>query len=50
VPVLDEHDRYERFIARLAAEAELSDAFVAAFIDDVKSDPDRVMAESPRSA
>jgi hypothetical protein len=33
-------------MARLAAEAELTDAFVAAFLEDATSDPDRVMAES----
>jgi hypothetical protein len=46
VPTADEHDRYQRLTDRLAAEDEPSDAFVAAFMEDVGADPDPVMAES----
>jgi hypothetical protein len=46
VPIADEHDRYRRFIDRLSAEDEPSDAFVAAFMEDVRADPDPVMAQS----
>ena len=39
-------DRYQAFIARLAAEDAPNVGFVAAYMEDVTADPDRVMAES----
>jgi hypothetical protein len=42
----DEHIRYEGFVARLAGEPQPDDAFVAAFMSDVTSDPDPVMAQA----
>jgi hypothetical protein len=42
----EEHIRYARFIARLAAEPQPDEAFVAAFMSDVTSDPDKMMAQA----
>lgn len=43
---VDEHDRYQQFLARLSAEPAPTAAFVAAYMKDATSDPDRAMAES----